>query len=691
MRKWHRIPYDDSYVGAGRLRPLNEQHRRTDGRRRKCDAAFAAAVVVVAVAPVAVAVAASTPLPNPAPPASAPSVIQEPFRTSVIPSVSERIHNSTTAQKLKTGKGLEFLVEESKKDPVVPPAPSSTDDINIKNNVSSVHSVVQPPPAHTKITIEAKQPAIQTSVVQPLPPAQEKASPVSTSAVPSPQPVARVTHTPDSMHHPHLSHFGRDIEQNVHLSPEFLASQRFSHAPSATPPPSASIGQMIASPHLPPHLRPIMPPHVSGIHPDHLPYGMPAGFMFHPSYAMNLPPHHMAARLSHPFTIPTSLSQKEMIRPPLDKEQELKTRARLVSDESQAEQQHPDYLADEEAFKRSAPMIPGQMRGLPYHPTRLPHHLLSPHERVADSPAHMYQYHQRHMLPTPVDPKSGNAPDFMPSPVPKPETERKPAHLTAATAPEISRPFGMPSIASPAPGFLDARTVHQAAHSPGSHVFRTGVPQSMTQREEELRKLHISYASKDMSSPGNMNLPTGTGYHMPGLQHHIQSDQHPDNTVLNRTHPAMGSEAPHASRHLSQPPLHPETPPHASQVPASGESILLQRYPVVWQGLLALKNDQAAVQMHFISGSRKIANSSLPPVLPDTGPSPVRISQRMRLEQTQLEGVARKMQVSVLSFRNRISYLTDNHFLRFADGRRTLHPVGPTLWSGPHGRLAAVK
>lgn len=64
----------------------------------------------------------------------------------------------------------------------------------------------------------------------------------------------------------------------------------------------------------------------------------------------------------------------------------------------------------------------------------------------------------------------------------------------------------------------------------------------------------------------------------------------------------------------------------------------------MWQGLLALKNDQAAVQMHFVSGNSRIAVASLPPMTDGCTP-PVRIAQRMRLEQTQLEGVARKMQV----------------------------------------------
>lgn len=87
-------------------------------------------------------------------------------------------------------------------------------------------------------------------------------------------------------------------------------------------------------------------------------------------------------------------------------------------------------------------------------------------------------------------------------------------------------------------------------------------------------------------------------------------------------------------------------PPHASQVPPQAESLLmlLQRHPVMWQGLLALKTDQAAVQMHFVFGNPRVASGSLP-CNTDGSTPPLRIVQRMRLEQTQLEGVARKMQV----------------------------------------------
>ncbi|XP_010794464.1 msx2-interacting protein isoform X2 [Notothenia coriiceps] len=67
---------------------------------------------------------------------------------------------------------------------------------------------------------------------------------------------------------------------------------------------------------------------------------------------------------------------------------------------------------------------------------------------------------------------------------------------------------------------------------------------------------------------------------------------------------------------------------------------LMTKYPIVWQGMLALKNDQAAVQLHFISGNTILAQRSLPPT--EGGPF-LRIVQRMRLEASQLESVARRM------------------------------------------------
>ena len=57
---------------------------------------------------------------------------------------------------------------------------------------------------------------------------------------------------------------------------------------------------------------------------------------------------------------------------------------------------------------------------------------------------------------------------------------------------------------------------------------------------------------------------------------------------------------------------------------------------VMWQGHLMLKNESAAVQLHFLSGNVSLAKLSLPQPSEQHTPC-LRIAQRMRLEQTQLE------------------------------------------------------
>ena len=63
----------------------------------------------------------------------------------------------------------------------------------------------------------------------------------------------------------------------------------------------------------------------------------------------------------------------------------------------------------------------------------------------------------------------------------------------------------------------------------------------------------------------------------------------------------------------------------------------------MWQGLLNLKNDVAAIQMYYVSGSQAVAQESL-----QNTHQTLRIAQRMRLEPSQLDGVGRRMQVLTL-------------------------------------------
>uniref|UniRef100_A0A1A8UVK2 Msx2-interacting protein n=1 Tax=Nothobranchius furzeri TaxID=105023 RepID=A0A1A8UVK2_NOTFU len=96
---------------------------------------------------------------------------------------------------------------------------------------------------------------------------------------------------------------------------------------------------------------------------------------------------------------------------------------------------------------------------------------------------------------------------------------------------------------------------------------------------------------------------------------------------------------PTATPSSSQQPRHDMKLEHSGHRPVDMVQ-LLTKYPIVWQGLLALKNDQAAVQLHFVSGNTMLAQRSLPP--PEGG-SLLRIVQRMRLEASQLDSVARRM------------------------------------------------
>ena len=67
----------------------------------------------------------------------------------------------------------------------------------------------------------------------------------------------------------------------------------------------------------------------------------------------------------------------------------------------------------------------------------------------------------------------------------------------------------------------------------------------------------------------------------------------------------------------------------------------------MWQGRLALKNDSANVQMHFLAGNKNMIKNTLPQMGQDGTLNPLRIAQRMRLEATQLESVAKHMTVSI--------------------------------------------
>ena len=157
-------------------------------------------------------------------------------------------------------------------------------------------------------------------------------------------------------------------------------------------------------------------------------------------------------------------------------------------------------------------------------------------------------------------------------------------------------------------------------------------------------------------------LPPGMVGRLPGIDPRLYSGQQPpahvlahmaqaqfggtrfpmelDKGELERAQMIRSSPSPSLPRPIQQ--VHPMPLDMPPRDPPVG---ILQRFPVMWQGILALKNDQSYVQMHFIAGNRRLPNQALPQPMPNGSLNPLRIAQRMRLEHTQLDGVAKRMQV----------------------------------------------
>ncbi|KAI0215302.1 hypothetical protein LSAT2_032683 [Lamellibrachia satsuma] len=108
--------------------------------------------------------------------------------------------------------------------------------------------------------------------------------------------------------------------------------------------------------------------------------------------------------------------------------------------------------------------------------------------------------------------------------------------------------------------------------------------------------------------------------------------------------PSPGEQSVMQMQHLHAGMTGREMLPMQSEQPPDNMRMLLQRYPVMWQGHLALKNDSSSVQMHFVAGSKSLVTKSLAQFGTDSESTPLRIAQRMRLEPAQLEGVSRRMQ-----------------------------------------------
>ncbi|CAB1315364.1 unnamed protein product [Coregonus sp. 'balchen'] len=187
--------------------------------------------------------------------------------------------------------------------------------------------------------------------------------------------------------------------------------------------------------------------------------------------------------------------------------------------------------------------------------------------------------------------------------------------------------------------------------SPRAHLLSKGVSEKDA-KPQEVKRPHsplkdgmmgIRPSMATMASPQRVQLlPSGTGASFseyPGMY----SNTRAIHSQITETSPFAINQAPlNITSTLGADPSQSQADGKVKQVGHQPVNMvqLLTKYPIVWQGLLALKNDQAAVQLHFVCGNKALALRSLP--LPEGG-ALLRIVQRMRLEASQLDGVARRM------------------------------------------------
>lgn len=201
----------------------------------------------------------------------------------------------------------------------------------------------------------------------------------------------------------------------------------------------------------------------------------------------------------------------------------------------------------------------------------------------------------------------------------------------------------------------------QETHPPSSAP--SNLPLTLSPRPHVLPK---GVSEKDMTKPLESKRPHSplSKDGMMGIRQSGQAIASPQRVQLITTGPS-GSFPEYSAIYSNPRSIHPQMPetsavglnqPASSVTPTVGAELqskqddkmtqpgkmvqLLTKYPIVWQGLLALKNDTAAVQLHFVCGNKALAHRSLPL---QEGGTLLRIVQRMRLEASQLESVARRM------------------------------------------------
>lgn len=191
-----------------------------------------------------------------------------------------------------------------------------------------------------------------------------------------------------------------------------------------------------------------------------------------------------------------------------------------------------------------------------------------------------------------------------------------------------------------------------ASLSPRPHMLTKGVSEKDPAKVSELKRAPSPSAKEGMMAIRGAMPPIASPQRVQLMASGGGASFTEYSAVYSNLRPVHPQFPDGSSLGISIPPSQGVQEPESNQLQAEASGVepgghqpvnmvqLLNKYPILWQGLLALKNDTAAVQLHFLCGNKALGLRSLP--LPKSG-GILRIVQRMRLEAQQLEGVTRRM------------------------------------------------
>jgi len=209
------------------------------------------------------------------------------------------------------------------------------------------------------------------------------------------------------------------------------------------------------------------------------------------------------------------------------------------------------------------------------------------------------------------------------------------AHTAAAAATAVPRPGSVPPSQSPS---IMQDLQHRQQQPPMAHSGNVSMVSVNSAGAGDSAAAAAAYRSADS--------PLVAAAAAPAAAAHVHSRANAfgglppptDLTAAAAYHLATDAAAVAAQPAASAAAASPRPPPVPLSSPISFPN--LESYPLMWHGHLGLKSDLATVQFHYVSGCRELARVSLPD--PAMAPT-LKIGQRMRLEDNQLDGVQRKM------------------------------------------------